>query len=89
MNRRGRLIKAHLTLMGITQCDIAREAKVTSQMVSAVIAGKKSSSNVNRALIKFGIRRSLVEGMEKAKIVSINDEGGETIRSAAVSGCGC
>ncbi len=45
-----RSVKAHLALRGITQSAIARRLKVTPQMVSHVIAGRRASRRVRKAI---------------------------------------
>ncbi len=57
---RHRFIRGYLTLRGITLSEIAKEAGVSRQMVSAVSKGTKRSEKVEQVLIKYGIPQSLL-----------------------------
>ncbi len=60
-NERHRFIKGYLAMQGISFSEIAKEAEVSRQMVSAVSRGDRQSGKVEEILVKHGIPRSLLD----------------------------
>jgi DNA-binding XRE family transcriptional regulator len=54
-------IKAYLARKGIRQNDLAKRLKISRQVVCDVIAGRKTSARVEKALIKAGVPRELLK----------------------------
>lgn len=59
--KKTRRIKAKLTMLGVTQAEIARNLGVSQQMVGSVIRGKSSSKRVVDELVKVGVPRHFLE----------------------------
>lgn len=55
-----REIKAKLMLAGVKQNDIARSLGVARQVVCDVIAGRKRSARIEKALIEAGVPERLL-----------------------------
>lgn len=57
---RHRFIKGYLAMRGVSFSEVAKQAEVSRQMVSAVSKGERRSEKVEKVLAKHGIPESFL-----------------------------